>query len=457
MPAACPGPANPRPARYPQFPRNPGVPAGSLGDRSLSSSSPWLSPRPILPMRPIRLPALALATVTLCSADVLVVDEAGFGDFLDLQPAIDSASDGDVLLVKSGVYSAPVLDDRSLTIVADSGVTAFVQGTTRVNNGTENDTVLFSGLTFEGPAGDSAVSVAFCLGAVRLQDCEVRGLDASECQTNAAGDGLDVEQCADVALTGCSVSGGEGRAGCTTDASGFAGRAAVSRSSVLTVYRSILRGGDGGNVFFFQGGSGGSGLVLSDQGSCRLVQCQVVGGDSGDGELCSNGAPGLVVGSGTEAVELGCTFQGGDGSTGAFGLTCRDGDAYTGDLLHLPGSPRAILVDRVVRAGDSATLQFFGQPGDVVRLFYSDSTQQSLRLSASGVLLLGGLPITTVEPNGTVPGVGSFASPLPAPPLPPGEGAAVVYLQAQFLGTQGVVLSNLAAVVRLDPGLSPLK
>ena len=412
-------------------------------------------------MSPVLRLATALTTVTLCSADVLIVDETGLGDFLDLQQAIDNAADDDVLLVKSGVYSAPILDDRSLTIVADTGAAALVQGNTQVSNGTEDDTVLFSGLTFEGPAGDSAVSLAFCEGAIRLQDCEVRGLDGDGCQFDAAGTGLEIEQCADVALTGCSVSGGEGRSGCGSDGSGSAGRAAMSRSSVLTAYRTTLRGGDGGQVLFFTGGAGGPGLVLSDEGSCRLVQCQVVGGASGNGEFCSNGAPGLVVGLGTEAIELGSTFQGGDGSTGAFGITCQDGEAYTGNLIRFPGSPPTILpdivVDRVVRAGDSAAIQFFGQPGDVVRLFFSDSTQQSLRLSASGVSLLGGLPVTTLEPTGTVSGVGFFQFPLFAPSLPPGKEAAVVYLQAQFLGPQGIVLSNLAAVVRLDPDLSPLK
>ena len=58
---------------------------------------------------------------------VLVVDENGGGDFVLLQQAVAAAQDGDTILVRSGTYDDLVLQNLSVTVLADEGADVFVQ------------------------------------------------------------------------------------------------------------------------------------------------------------------------------------------------------------------------------------------------------------------------------------------------------------------------------------------
>ena len=48
--------------------------------------------------------AIALGVPSFCSAATIIVDPSGAGDFTEIQPAIDAAEDGDVVLVRPGEY-----------------------------------------------------------------------------------------------------------------------------------------------------------------------------------------------------------------------------------------------------------------------------------------------------------------------------------------------------------------
>jgi hypothetical protein len=72
------------------------------------------------------LPILAVlaATATAPAAiagDLWTVDVAGTGDFTDIQPAVDNAVDGDLILVLSGSYSRVIVANKALTIAAEDG------------------------------------------------------------------------------------------------------------------------------------------------------------------------------------------------------------------------------------------------------------------------------------------------------------------------------------------------
>ena len=66
---------------------------------------------------------LSLPTSLAGGQQVLVVDDdGGVGvDFTELQEAVDAASAGDVILVRSGTYSGLLLGDKSLFVIADRG------------------------------------------------------------------------------------------------------------------------------------------------------------------------------------------------------------------------------------------------------------------------------------------------------------------------------------------------
>ena len=62
-----------------------------------------------------------LSSLLLVLPQVLVV---GPGEpFVTIQPAIDAAQDGDVVLVRPGTYAGFVVDGKSLVVHADGAVT----------------------------------------------------------------------------------------------------------------------------------------------------------------------------------------------------------------------------------------------------------------------------------------------------------------------------------------------
>src|SRR5262249_40423605 len=86
-----------------------------------------------------------LATSAL--ANVIVVNAAGGGNFMDIQSGVSSAFDGDTILVKPGTYAGFTINGKSVTVVADSGPAVNVQGAVFVSNLSASQVVVLSGLT----------------------------------------------------------------------------------------------------------------------------------------------------------------------------------------------------------------------------------------------------------------------------------------------------------------------
>src|SRR5688572_7456427 len=66
--------------------------------------------------------ATAFAVLCLCTAarsDVVYVDASGSGQYTTIQPAVDAAVDGDVILVRSGTYPGFTIDQRRVFVIAD--------------------------------------------------------------------------------------------------------------------------------------------------------------------------------------------------------------------------------------------------------------------------------------------------------------------------------------------------
>lgn len=129
------------------------------------------------PLSVVLLPLAVCAHSTAPGADVLVVDAGGGGDFLEIQPAVDDSSDGDVILVKSGVYAPFGIVHQELTVVADTGADVVVNGQVSVAHTLVEHEVVLIGLrvhaqqaAFEGY--QDALVVLDARGPLRLERCE---------------------------------------------------------------------------------------------------------------------------------------------------------------------------------------------------------------------------------------------------------------------------------------------
>src|SRR5678815_5063828 len=89
-------------------------------------------------------------------ANVLKVAPTG-APYTQIQPAINAASDGDVILISPGVYYGPVtIDGKSLTLCNKGGGDVTTWFRTAVRNLTASQRVILSGLKGIGsPAVDT--------------------------------------------------------------------------------------------------------------------------------------------------------------------------------------------------------------------------------------------------------------------------------------------------------------
>lgn len=166
---------------------------------------------------------LSVLTPALSAQGVRIVEPTGTQNFSDLQPAIDAAGDGDVLLVAAGSYGSFSIDGKALWIVALPGALARVEGTARVQNLAPDQTVVLIGLTVDPPTPTSGLEedgTALWLeanpGHVRLQDCSFIGATGEgdgQCQPFGHIDGWHaVRAIANqrIAFAGCTIQGGAG-------------------------------------------------------------------------------------------------------------------------------------------------------------------------------------------------------------------------------------------------------
>jgi hypothetical protein len=272
-----------------------------------------------------------------------------------------------------------------LTIVADRQASASVARLSTVHDLDTSQTVVLSGLLIDhgGSEGADALRLQDCDGAVRVHECVLLGYDGLPGDHDAgkfpedAGRAAFSLRCADVAFSACELRGGEGGdspdecQGCVLPA-GAAGL--EGQQSSLALYRTLLFGGDGGEDFCCGcGGSGGSGADVIG-GSFFAVHSVFQGGDGKDGNdvipCCGEGGSGLVIAT-TGAAEFSSFFYGGDRGCFVYGGTpqcewCSDGAGVVGSIQSFNGQPRAALMPRIVREGESYTIDHYGNPGDVV-------------------------------------------------------------------------------------------
>lgn len=399
------------------------------------------------------------ALATWVNANVLVVDATGGGSFIDIQPAVDAATAGDTILIKTGTYSGFTIGDKSLNIVTDAHNTVQLVGSVHIGGTSSTTTVVLVGLQVSGDAGLDALAITSCLGSVRVERCQFVATDGVNC---LAGDGANVANSPDVSFAGCTLRGAASHQALShLDSEGLSasGSSVASYDSTMSGIQasSICDGGAsecygafGGDGAFleqsflfasnghFTGGGGGS-----YQSACGAIGCSMscAGGMGGSG---------LILLSPSIAVLLTDTFVPGAGGSSGPGGTAGPGATIDGSgATMLAGRARMMRVQNPVRELATVPIRIFGQPGDAVYLFMSTQTSFRYVPNYNGVQI----PKHPSAPTfvGMIDSTGMLVTQITFPDLGPGVDAGNEYLQAAHQDVHGQwTFGTPASLIVLD-------
>ncbi len=354
----------------------------------------------------MKVPTLALfvlyflAPVSSAQGKVWVVDALNLpgANFLDIQPAVDAASDGDVILIRGRIgesYGGAIIANRSLTIAGQlDNSTPFptqlppVVGPIWIQNLGSNQRVTLRGL-FIGDAIPSPLpfqpnlTLTGCAGKVFVESVSMnRGLSTPTAVPVAPS--LNVANSSRVTIVHSSGTGSRGTAGA------IGGQSAVLFNSIADLHYSQFLGGsgspvsgDGAGVIQHAAPGGEAMLVLGSD--VTAVASAFFGGSGGRGiedaamncYPSADGGPGIVVGF--TAIKIGTLTEidsslfGGMGG-GAPGVNCpagQDGEeiVIAGSHTVLPADAVEFLTNSPVREGETLQVKVRGTPGAFTFIF----------------------------------------------------------------------------------------
>ena len=321
---------------------------------------------------------LVLVPNTRAQGSVLVVDDdPGPGvAFSDLQSAVDAAIDGDVLLVKAGVYGGLVIDGKALVIQAEENEIVTLTDSLVVRNLAFGQGVMLRELVLRQSASvpQNTLALNDNLGPVWLEKVRVNPDDSVPVFNRF---GTAVQDCLSVTMTRCELLAG-------------VSVGVYSQNSNLTLYDSSAAGGSVG---------GGGAAVHVDGGTFFASGSTLNGADGFAGSPAyGNGGSGLAVHGGSPLVRyLDCSITAGLGvaSTsppGALGLNGEDIDDQSagGVITEIVGTRRAIQKNSPVREGNVVTETHTGVAFDLIFLIFTFSqTNLAFISDFNGTFCLG--------------------------------------------------------------------
>lgn len=418
---------------------------------------------------PMMNPLAVLAVLTL-PQEIHVVDISGQGDFRQVSDAIPLVAAGDLLLVQAGEYAGFDLNGKGLSIAAHPEATSAPRftGPVRLFGLPAEERIVLDGLVVDEPTFEGYVTshvTALVIqnndGSIRIQDCEF-----------VAGEGLEFENAppaafvtgsSDLSLNECTLQGGAG-----LSSLGYAGGAPspgggqglFMADSRISIHRSIVGGGNGGDLPNGGIGGGGGPGVWQQSGRLYLGQSLVRGGDSGDtGDgivfgQCINGGPGLLVDPSAQAAELGSIFVGGEPGTFAFSGCTFGGEVgmpIAGNVVQFAEPPRAVMSPAIVRAGETFTTSYFGRPGDLAARLISMDPTWKWKPGRNGALLVDpDTPFVLI--HGFIDPAGGSLDVQESLSLPANMTFGTFYTQGLFISQEGqTILANPKTITVLDP------
>ncbi|MEW6741254.1 MAG: hypothetical protein AB1486_00720 [Planctomycetota bacterium] len=426
---------------------------------------------------------------SLLARQTWIVAEDGSGDFTEIQPAVDAASDGDLILVKDGTYEH-VWVTKPLSIVG-SGIERTVVRwgfdwphiPMYVQYDQSGDCLIASLTTDSG--GDTGLRVWTPAGrfigwqlefdpkgaGVEYRQCSLYEIETAwlnNCSVDPSGSGSVVEAPPSLSLgtidpafvSQCyfqafpvwvydTLDGGPGIA-----IGGDITRAYIAETDALG-----SQGGYGKEVdciTFWAAGDGGHGVEVLDTAEVHVfgrTSTIIQGGDGGIGEYpdpyCDqdpaggDGGDGIHAESGSYVTYSGLFPRGGPGGPGdppgAPGLPVR------GPVVDVGPLPTSTM-EGEGRPGSIATFNFHGQPGDQLRIVYSTYPDvfdlpnfEGHPLIPSPEGAFGVVPAGAIPPSGTA----SFSFTIPSD-VPPGQ---PFYVQGILLGSHAPQLTNMSMLV----------
>lgn len=363
-----------------------------------------------------------------------------------IQAAVDAAGEGDVVLVKAGLYDPFVVDGKAVSVIGEGRPRTRVE----VKNLQVGQTVVVRGFGI-----DMLARFSDDAGCVWLEDCEWEG---------------DYYDPGSLSSTNSEV----GFFRCRS-AFPFFGLSATNGSTIFG-YHSLFVGAAGNDADYddracrdgscygyeVEAGKGASGIRLSAASQAYLSACSVVGGYGGAGYVMCDFCPGcLRDGCGGDgltlvnstATALDSSFAGGPGPTVCRPVSCVGTPIFGAGLTTVPLETGEYWIDSPIEAGAPVTFHARGPSGWKVFVRASSECVPGYSSVFHGYALLPiSLPSTflgVLPASGELDVTQSFGN-----LLEPGAEARVLYLQADFYDpiTEITVLGTPSAlVVYRDP------
>jgi hypothetical protein len=411
-----------------------------------------------------------LLLATAARADVLVVSDGG--PYTSIQPAVSAAQDGDIVLVKSGVYPGFRITDRSVAVVADVQHTVVVAGAVTIDRLPAGKTVVLDRLNIVGPGTKAALNITSSQGSVRVQDCfgtgnsGVASVNADTCGTVGQPHGQTaalVLASHDVAFVGGQFSGGGGAYLWDFDChlhqgsvwnGGDAGHGLSVDNATVTLYAVTAYGGSGGTGSYAR--QGGHGVRGINGAQLVLVNVDAIGGPGGDSldgifwDEGGDGGHGVSLEGGSHARRLDCELSGGFAGSGWAGLGQNGAPVDgAGTVDSWAGAWRGLGFVNVLREGQVAPLQVSGETGEAVLLYVSLGGSQLVFPAFEGALVLDPSQLIGPYALGVITG-GVLTLNVSAPSLPPGWQGLGLLLQGVTIGPSGSRLTSWGHSTLLD-------
>ena len=414
--------------------------------------------------------ALCALVSPALSQQTWIVDDDLSADFSNLQVAVNTASDGDTLLVRGGTYGAIVIDGKGLVIQGEQGVIISVFGLFEpatpsiiVRNTSLDQEVQIRGFETFTPNVIELENIVLdqCAGPVLFEDCNF---------SQSGGEAVVIAACDSATFVSCDLFADQTFA--STAGQFFLAHVyypgIVAQESNLFLYDCEVRGSNGpdSSSAIFLGpdippAPGGVGLILNSS-NLLASGCTITGGVGGSDTdaQCENGQDGEagleINGSATfgfsTARLLDTVTTGGTGGTGGCGLP--DGSDAPGivmtagnSVIQHAGTARSFNPSSPAPAGGILSLDFQGEPGDQTYIYLSLGLQPAQQLVPLALALHVELPVTVLS-FGTLSASGQLLVDLPVPPLP---GYQLYVGQAVFIAQNGGLFESGPRTVLVTP------
>lgn len=388
--------------------------------------------------------ALLLAAGASAQSVFVVAPAPGPGVFsTDIQPAVNAAANGDLVLVKAGAYSGFTINAKGVSVVADAGAAVVANGVVLVINVSASQRVLLQGLTVHGDPSAPAIVTQDSMGPVWIESCTVTG----GTRTGPGLVAISSNSCPSVVIQRCSLTGGNATTGGPVNMGGPALHVA---NSGVAVADSQCTGGNGAPTSTGSGGFGGPGLrVLTGSVFASGTAFQGGAGAAPVPPSFPGGLGGAGINTEGAVTTLQCTFAGGPGFPN--GAPTVVGGA--GSLTIIPDVARHFSITSPVREGQALTITAGGVPGEIAWFLFAPSPGPiKLLLPFEGSLVLpAGSSAFAI---GMIPGGGSLTTPpIVVPNLPAALQGTIVWCQSLLFGSPHAVIGPASALVLLDAAL----